>query len=386
MDRMPETRILAIHHPADIVFGTGSRWQLVQRLSIDRPRQVFVVAARPLRPFVDVFAEAMAGKEIDVDVWDSVVGEPDIGTFEEASQACRAVRPDLVIGIGGGSVLDVAKLVAALYDSDRNLRDAFGIGNLKRRQTRLVCMPTTSGTGSEASPNAILLDEDSKLKRAVVSPHLVADSAYVDPELTLTVPPEVTAYTGMDAITHCIEAYANVNAHPMIDLFALEGMRLIAANLRTACEDGANLAAREAMALGSLYGGLCLGPVNTGAVHALAYPLGGEFHVAHGLSNAVLLPHVLEYNIPAMPDRYAQVARALGAEGGPQKELARRGVGRIRELMTDCRLPLTLSQLVIPREAIPAMAESAMTVTRLLRNNPRTLTIHDARSIYEKAY
>jgi alcohol dehydrogenase class IV len=290
------------------------------------------------------------------------------------------------VGVGGGSALDVAKLVAALHDSGDPIESAFGIGNLKGRRTRLVCMPTTSGTGSETSPNAILLDEDSKLKRAVVSPHLVADSAYVDPELTLTVPPEVTAYTGMDALTHCIEAYANVNAHPMIDLFALEGMGLIAANLRTAYEDGANLAAREAMALGSLYGGLCLGPVNTGAVHALAYPLGGEFHVAHGLSNAVLLPHVLEYNIPAMPDRYAQVARALGAEGGSRTELARRGLEVVRELMRDCHMPLTLSEIGIPREAIPAMAESALTVTRLLKNNPRELAMSDAIEIYQGAY
>jgi len=322
-----------------------------------------------------------------VGVWDSVVGEPTVGTFEQARTACREMRPNFVVGIGGGSVLDVAKLVAALNDSDEAIHDSFGIGNLKGRRTKLACLPSTSGTGSEVSPNAILLDEDAGLKKGVVSPYLVADSAYVDPELTRTVPPDVTAYTGMDALTHCIEAYANLFAHPMVDLFALEGIRLIAANLTSAYEDGRNMEAREGMSLGSLYGGLCLGPVNTGAVHALAYPLGGEFHVAHGISNSVLLPYVLEFNMPAAPNRYAEVARALGMEdGGSEFETAQRGLDRIRGLGKECSMPQTLSQIGIPHEAIPRMAASAMSVTRLLRNNPRKMAISDIERIYERAY
>ena len=320
-------------------------------------------------------------------IWDGVSQEPTIQIFLDALAAARQTRADVVIGLGGGSAMDVAKLVAALVDSSQDIRDAFGIGRLAGRSTYLVCVPTTSGTGSEVSPNAILLDESDQLKKGVISPHLMPDAAYVDPILTLSVPPAVTAATGMDALTHCIEAYANRLAHPMIDLYALQGVRLIAQNLVRAVEHGDDLAARTNLALGSLYGGIVLGPVNTGAVHALAYPLGGEFHVAHGVSNAVLLPHVLEFNLPAAPDRYAQIAIALGAQrANDDLETARRGLEIIRELSRRCAIPSRLSELNIPREAIERMARSALTVTRLLERNVRALTLADAIEIYRRAF
>ena len=217
--------------------------------------------------------------------------------------------------------------------------------------------------------------------------HLIPDAAYVDPELTYTLPPAVTAATGVDALTHCIEAYANRFAHPTVDLYALQGIKLIAANLVQAVEMSDDADARAAMALGSLYGGLCLGPVNTGAVHALAYPLGGEFHVAHGVSNSVLLPHVLAFNLPAAPERYADIALALGVTAGDTPEdTALKGLDRLRELSKECGIPAGLTDLDIPEEAIPRMAESAMKVTRLLKNNVRELTAADAEAIYQSAY
>jgi alcohol dehydrogenase class IV len=237
------------------------------------------------------------------------------------------------------------------------------------------------------SPNAILLDETDQMKKAVVSPHLVPDTAVVDPFLTLSVPSAVTAATGLDALTHCIEAYANKFAHPAVDLYALEGIRLISANLLRAVRNGADVEARGALALGSLYGGLCLGPVNTAAVHALAYPLGGKFHVAHGVSNAVLLPEVLRFNLPHAAERYATVARAMGVEGnGPSLSLAQCGVERLAHLAQECGVPQRLSELGVPREAIPSMAEAAMQVTRLLKNNPRPVTEQAAVGIYEAIY
>jgi alcohol dehydrogenase class IV len=191
----------------------------------------------------------------------------------------------------------------------------------------------------------------------------------------------------MDALTHCVESYANLFAHPIIDIYAMQGIKLIGANLKLAYENGENVEARTKMSLGSLYGGLCLGPVNTGAVHALSYPLGGEFHVSHGVSNSLLLPYVLEFNIPAMPERYAQIAIALGVEpASSDLETAQRGLERIKQLSHECNIPAKLSGLGVPREAIKRMAESAMTVTRLLKNNPRELKQSDAEKIYEKAY
>jgi alcohol dehydrogenase class IV len=205
--------------------------------------------------------------------------------------------------------------------------------------------------------------------------------------LTVSVPPAVTAATGLDALTHCIEAYANKFAHPIVDTYALQGVKLISANLVLAVRDGKNLEARAALALGSLYGGLCLGPVNTAAVHALAYPLGGRFHIAHGVSNALLLPHVLRFNFSAAPERYAEIAAALGVQRkGSDLGTAELGVELLSQLSRDCGVPQKLSELKIPRAVIPEMAKAAMQVQRLLKNNLRVVTEADAVKIYEASF
>lgn len=225
------------------------------------------------------------------------------------------------------------------------------------------------------------------MKKGIISPYLVPDASYVDPMLTVTVPPDITASTGMDALTHCIEAYVNRFAHPITDLYALEGVRLIGNNIVSAFKDGSNLKARENMSLGSLYGGLCLGPVNTGAAHVLSYPLGSKFHIPHGISNALFLPYVIEFNMPVSAERYADIAIALGVnQGNSPLETARRGLEKIRHISKECGIPEKLSQLDIPQSAIRSMAESAMTVTRLLKNNVRELSLEDAENIYKSAY
>ncbi|NLD45034.1 MAG: iron-containing alcohol dehydrogenase [Chloroflexi bacterium] len=380
-------RQITLLQPQRLAFGPGVAGQCVEDLRALGVRRAFVVTSPPVVPLVAPLAEALRGAGLSVTVYDRIVGEPTIASFEEALAAARPAAPDVLVGIGGGSALDVSKLLAVLLDGAQDVRDVFGIGLVRRRAARLVCLPTTAGTGSEVSPNAILLDEAAALKKGVVSPFLVPDAAYVDPLLTRTVPPGVTAATGLDALIHCLEAYANRFAHPLIDLYALEGIRLVGRHLERAVADGSDAEAREGMALASLYGGLCLGPVNTAAVHALSYPLGGEFHVAHGISNAVLLPAVMEFTLPAAPQRYAEIARALGAEEGTSPEAtARAGVARVREVMRRCAVPQGMRALGVPEEAIPHMAVAAMQVTRLLRNNPRELTLADAEAIYRSAY
>jgi alcohol dehydrogenase class IV len=283
--------------------------------------------------------------------------------------------------------LDLAKLAAAMLDSDQTIQDAFGIGNLKNRSIYLACLPTTAGTGSEVSPNAILLDRNDNLKKGVVSPFLVPDGAYVDPLLTISVPPSVTAATGLDALIHCIEEYTNKNSHPIIDLYAKEGIKLISQNLTRAYNNGHDKDAREKVALGSLYGGIGLGPVNTAAVHALSYPLGGEFHVPHGLSNAVLLPYIMEYNIVEAAEKYADVALALGAQRGENDyETAKNGVEKVYDLCRELNVEVKLSALNIPKDAIHKMAEGAVKIERLLKNNPRKFTLEDIIEIYKRAY
>ena len=274
-----------------------------------------------------------------------------------------------------------------MLGSAQQIENLFGTGLIERRGKWFACAPTTAGTGSEMSPNAILLDERDALKKGVVSPYLVADAAYIDPKLTWTVPSKVTAETGMDALTHCIEAYTNKFAHPMVDMFALKGIRLIAANLAKAVKNGNDVEAREALAAGSMYGGMCLGPVNTAAVHALSYPLGGEYHISHGLSNAILLPSVMRFNCPACVKRYAEVALACGVEpGATDEETAMRGVEFVTSLSKECGIPTTLTEIGIPHSAVAHMAKAAMDVQRLLKNNPREVTEKDAVDIYESLY
>jgi len=327
------------------------------------------------------------GEGLEFGYLPEVPAEPTVGQFEALRASARERAPDAVVGLGGGSVLDVAKLLAALLDRPGPVTAAWGIDRLEGRSLPLVCLPSTAGTGSEVSPNAILLDESAGLKQGVISRFLVPDAAFVDPELTYSLPPGVTAATGFDALTHCIEAYANRHAHPWVDAVALQGIRWIGAHLVRAVRDGGDREARRYLAYGSLCGGLCLGPVNTAAVHALAYPLGGRFRVPHGVANAVLLAHVLRFNLGSAPERYAEVARALGvAEPGPAEEVARRGLERIEEMARACGLPRGLSELGVRREDLPAMAQAAVQVQRLLRNNPRPVSEADARAIYEAAF
>jgi alcohol dehydrogenase class IV len=379
--------VVTLLQPPRLVFGAGCRSAAADYLLARRPGHLLLVTSPVIVPLAEPLVAALRGGGVTVTVMAAITAEPTVDAFQSCLAEADRLPLDGVIGFGGGSALDAAKLLAALHRRGRDVREFFGTGRLPGRVLPLVCLPTTAGTGSEVSPNAILLDEVDRLKQGVVSPWLVPDAAFVDPELTLTLPPDLTASTGIDALTHCLEAYANRHAHPVVDLYALAGVRLIGGHLARAVQCGSDLEARSAVALGSLYGGLCLGPVNTAAVHALAYPLGGEFHVGHGLSNALLLPHVLRFNLPAAPERYAAIAVALGvAPGRDDAETAARGIDRLAALCAECGLPRGLAAAGVPEEAIPRLAAAAMTVTRLLRNNPRDLTAADAAQIYRAAF
>lgn len=375
-------RALRIAQVSTLVFGNGVRQECVKDLATRGIRRVMLVTAPPIRSHADEALRQLQAAGMEVAVFDDIQCEPTVDTAGRALAALRDCRAESVVGMGGGSVLDVAKLVAALHGSSQKVGEVFGIGRIRGRNVHLACLPTTSGTGSEVSPNSILFDGAAGCKQGIVSPFLVPDAAYVDPALTLTVPPGVTASTGMDALAHCIEAFTNRYAHPVIDLYALEGIRLIASALVRAVRDGADLEARTMLSLGSLYGGLCLGPVNTTAVHALAYPLGSRFGMPHGVSNALLLHHVMEFNLPAAPHKYSQMAVAMGAaDEGPEH-----AVQRVRELARMCGLNKGLAEFGVPPDAIEPMATTALGITRLMGNNPREMTRDDARAIYRKAY
>ena len=376
-----------LHQVRALAFGAGVSLRVAPALSAAGARSALIVTTPPVRKAAEHLAGTIAACGVGTVIWDDYAGEPTIGDFERLLAFARSANVDAVVGMGGGSSMDLAKLAAALLPGGQSLQDVQGTDKLHERNIWLACIPTTAGTGSEVSPIAILLDESDVLKKGVISRHLVPDAAYVDPLLTVSMPADVTAATGLDALTHCIEAYANRFAHPVVDTYALEGIHLISRSLVAAVRNGADLAARTDMARASLYGGLCLGPVNTAAVHALAYPLGGEFHVAHGVSNALLLNHVLAFNLSAAEDRYADIAIALGAAAGAgTADTARRGLQHIESMLRDCHIPLRLSDHGVTADALDRMTDGAMTVTRLLERNVREVTWQDARAIYQAAF
>jgi alcohol dehydrogenase class IV len=347
---------------------------------------MFLISIPELKESLNPFLEEFKSNGIIINVDESIAAEPTFDDFDKIVLKAKDFDADSVVGIGGGSVLDVAKLVAAQLKNSQTLDEIKGIGNLKERKTYVACIPTTSGTGSEVSPNAIFVNDQGE-KVGIISPYLVPDAAYIDPVLTISLPRSITAATGIDALTHCLEAYTNKFAHPFVDLYALEGVRLIGKYLKRACDNGTDIEARSKVALGSLYGGMCLGPVNTAAVHALSYPLGVEYHIPHGLSNALLLPYVMEYNIEADACKYERIAEVLGVEKkSNSRETALEGVKIMKQLIADCGLPTTLEQAGVKVESIPKLAEEAIKVQRLLKNNIRDISVSDAEAIYKSAF
>lgn len=376
-------KAIELKQPQRIVFGTGCMSQMRDEYLASGMKKLFLLTADPILPLIQPTICGLEQEGVSVCVETKILGEPTVGDFKRILKEAQDFNADSVIGIGGGSVMDVAKLVATFLHSEQNIEECYGIGFIKKRGVWFACAPTTAGTGSEVSPNAILLDETDNGKKGIISNHLLCDVAYLDPNLTATVPPRITAETGMDALTHCIEVYTNKFAHPCVDMYALKGISLIAQNLERAVKDGKNMEAREAMLLGSMYGGLGLGPVNTAAVHALAYPVGGMFHKSHGLSNSVLLPTVMRFNMQGNEKRYADVAIACGCQPGEtDAETALRGVEFICQLSKACGIPQTLEEIGIPKTAVPQMAKAAMLQQRLLKNNPRPVTEQDCVDIY----
>ncbi len=383
---MSAARMLKINFPGKLVFGNGVLGQLAEDVVAQGSQTVIVMTIKPLLESLSDFFAHLEGKGVQLLVDTAIEQEPSFADFKNILEQYRSVKADTVIGIGGGSVLDVAKLVAAQLGSSQSLEEIVGNGLLQGRSICLICAPSTAGTGSEVSPNAILVDDDNQ-KKGIISPFLVPDAVYIDPLLTLGVPPAITAATGLDALTHCLEAYTNKFSQPFIDMYAFEGMRLIAANLVEVVRNGKNEQARSEVAMGSMLGGFCLGPVNTAAVHALSYPLGSMFHLPHGLSNALLLPYVMEFNYSAAPKKYAEVAIALGcSRQDSDEQTAKAGIAKVRELIEACGIPASLRDVGIPKEAIPQMAEDALKITRLLINNPREVTLQDAITLFNAAY
>jgi alcohol dehydrogenase len=304
--------------------------------------------------------------------------EPEIADVEAQLQRLRAVKVDLVIGLGGGSVMDTAKILAALYPTTLTISEVLGADKIPGKGLPTLMIPTTAGTGAEATPNAIVGIPAEKLKIGIVSPHLVPDTVLLDPTMTRSLPPAVTAATGMDALAHALECFISLKANPFSDHFALKGLELIFHALPRAFEHGDDLAARENMLLAAFFGGVCIASSGTTAVHALAYPLGGEYHIPHGVANAMLLAPVMRFNRDWIADRLVQVASYIGVTT-PQEVIT-----ALETLVVRLQIPSKLTDFGITAQQLDALAQSAARVERLLNNNPRKLSVAEIKSIYQE--
>ncbi|MBD8600051.1 MULTISPECIES: iron-containing alcohol dehydrogenase [unclassified Pseudomonas] len=335
---------------------------------------------------VDLALAQLGGRRYGL--FDQVKPEPEISIVEDCTRAYREGGHDGLIGVGGGSAIDIAKGVAAFASHEGPLAELFGVDLVKRKGPPLIAIPTTAGTGSEVTNVAIFSDKQAQLKKGIVSDYLLPDVALVSPLMTLTCPRSVTAASGVDALVHAIESYLSVNASPITDAIALGAIKLIVKALPKAYANPSNLQAREDMATASLMAGMAFGNAGVGAVHALAYPLGGRFNIAHGVSNALLLPYVMEWNKLACVERMRDIADAMGVRVAhlSDRDAADLAVKAMADLCAAVEIPSGLRSFNVPEDAIPAMAEEASRIERLMRNNPRKLTAADIEKIYHAAY
>jgi alcohol dehydrogenase class IV len=316
-------------------------------------------------------------------LFDKVEPDPSIELVSRVVEIARKENIDTVIGIGGGSSIDIAKVTAAMVKNDGPVEKYLGIDLLEKDSLDIVAIPTTAGTGSEVTPIAILSDTKEKVKKGLVSNRIIPSLAILDPRLTVSLPQKVTAATGMDALVHAIEAFLSKNANQYSNHFALKAIEIITNNIKAAYDQGDDIQARENMLYGSLLAGIAFANAGVAAVHAFAYPLGGMFHIPHGVANSVMLTTVLQFNLPGCGQKTEQLAAVLLGE----KDISsQKVVDYIEQLCKSLKIPMSLAELDIPKEAIPQMAESVMKITRLLSNNPREITIQNAMDIYSAAY
>jgi alcohol dehydrogenase class IV len=394
------------HSAGQLIFGRGAVDQLgeiAQRLGVSR---VVIVTDAPLvrAGIVERVEGALHVAQIAVDTFDGGLPEPPLTLVEDCVARARQFGAQAVLGLGGGSNMDLAKITATVLTHGGSARSFIGDDQIPGPILPLICVPTTAGTGSEVSGASVLTDTERAMKVGILSNYLRPRVALVDPLLTVSCPAKVTADSGIDALTHAIEAYTAVDnedfplpagertiyqgRHPFGDMLAEKAIQLVGANLRQAVANGQDLAAREAMALGATLGGMAFSNVGVALVHALEYPLGGATHCSHGAGNGLLLPFVMRFNLPARVSQFARIAELLGEKtaGLSEQAAAELAIASVERLKADIGIPARLRDLGATREQIPLFAEKAFAVKRILRVNPRSVTLKDLEAILESAY
>jgi len=373
--------------PRKIEVGFSKSRDLSKIIKEMKLNKVLIVVDYNLKKMgiVDYIFNNLKEENILFTIFDNIKNEPTITEIDQAINDLNiASNYDGIIAIGGGSTIDMAKLLAISGSIEGSVRNYIGTNLIDKLGIPLIILPTTSGTGAEVTPNAIVKDKKKEWKKGIVSPYLIPDLVILDPELTFSVPPKITAETGIDAFTHAIECFICKKSNPMSDLFALDSMRLINKYLRRAVRNGSDKEARYYMALGSLYGGVAITNSGTGGVHALAYPLGGKYNISHGLSNSILLADIMEFNSKAVPEKFIKVAdiMEIRTTNFPKEKIVKSVVDEIRKLVNDAGI--TIEGFEVSEKDLDNLAMLAMSEQRLLKNNPRSIEYLDAKRIYQK--
>jgi len=374
----------------EVIFGAGTISGIGDLVCSMGVRKYLLVADAALEKagVVESVKANLAAAGLEGRVFTGVEPEPYLDNAEESAALGRDIEARVVIGMGGGSAMDTAKAAAILMTNDGKAQDYVGLNLVPKPGVPTIMVPTTAGTGAEVTFTAVFTNRETKAKGGINSTFMFPDKALLDPELTIPLPADVTAATGMDALTHAIESVTSRSCSVFTEALAFAAIRLITENLRRAVYYPDDLEAREKMLYGSLLGGMALADAGVGACHALAYPLGGFYRIPHGLANAVLIPHVMEFNLPAAPEQFAMIARSMAEpiDGVPARTAGAMAVEAVATLCEDIGIPPSLSDLGIPRSDIPNLVEGALKVTRPVENNPRRLGPEEAESIYELAF
>ena len=374
--------------PGTIIFGNNSLSKLSQVATELSAKSICVVTdpgvsgAGILEKTLNVLAETKA----DVIVFDEVEPEPDIRSIDRCAKLAIENKVDLFVGLGGGSPMDVLKGAAVVTKHGGFIFDYLGVDNVPGPTIKKILIPTTAGTGSEVTPFAIFKDKEKQLKTAIQSKFVMGDRVIVDPLLTLSCPPKVTAICGMDAFTHAIESYTSINASPMSEQYSIQAIRMIGKYILEAYANGDNVDARKYMSMGSLYAGFGIANAGSGAVGALSYPVEGMYQVIHGVGNSLLLPYVIAYNAIADFSKVEVMAAALDLEFTSGRDATTAVVGFVKKLNETFQIPQKLSDIGSKKADLKALADDAVTRQRILINNMRKLDHSDIIKIYESAW
>jgi alcohol dehydrogenase class IV len=378
--------------PLQIFFGPDSIQNISTIFGSYKGDNLLIVTDKVIREIgiMKKVEEILKTSQINYFIYDNITSEPTIQNVLEGLEILKKGKCNLVIGLGGGSSIDTAKAISMMAANNENIYDYKGVDKVKNKGVPVIAIPTTAGTGSEVTKYTIITDIKTDVKLLIGSNYIIPDIAIVDPILTLCLPKKLTSSTGIDALTHAIEAYTSIKANPLSDLFAIEAIKLISQNLREAWSNGSNISAREKLMLGSMYAGIAFNNSSVGLVHGMSRPIGANFHIAHGTSNAVLLGVVMEYTSVSALERYFDIARALGLDtkSFTTVEAANAAVLSIKKLIKDLEIP-PMADLITDKqkfiELVPKMAQDAID-SGSPGNNARTATKNEIIDLYLKSF